>query len=177
MAEEEIPDELGDEAEGEGLTEGLEKKKISGKKIVIGVAAVLLLVVAGTVGFLMMGPSAEEEEAARLAAEQLKIEQAKPTFVDLPEILVNLNSGGRKASYLKIRISLELESDQDVPLLEDRMPRVIDHFQVYLRELRQEDIDGSAGMFRLKEELLRRVNASVAPVHVKDILFRELLVQ
>lgn len=177
MAEEEIPDDLDEGVEGDGLTEGLEKKKFSGKKIVIAVGAVLLLGIIGAVVFFMMGPSAEEEEAAKAAAEQLELEEAKPTFFDMPEILVNLNSGGRKASYLKVRISLELDKAEDLPQLEERLPRVIDHFQVYLRELRQEDIDGSAGMFRLKEELLRRVNASVAPVQVKDILFRELLVQ
>ncbi|MCK5576178.1 MAG: flagellar basal body-associated FliL family protein [Sphingomonadales bacterium] len=177
MAEEEIPDDLDEGVEGDGLTEGLEKKKFSGKKIVIAVGAVLLLGIIGAVVFFMMGPSAEEEEAAKAAAEQLELEEAKPTFFDMPEILVNLNSGGRKASYLKVRISLELDEAEDLPLLEERLPRVIDHFQVYLRELRQEDIDGSAGMFRLKEELLRRVNASVAPVQVNDILFRELLVQ
>ena len=40
------------------------------------------------------------------------------------------------------------------------MPRVMDAFQTYLRELRPSDLDGSAGLYRLKEELTRRVNAS-----------------
>jgi flagellar FliL protein len=57
------------------------------------------------------------------------------------------------------------------------MPRIIDNFQVYLRELRLDDLRGSAGIYRLREELLMRVNTAAQPVHVKDVLFREMLVQ
>ena len=95
----------------------------------------------------------------------------------MQEILVNLNTGGRKSSFLKIRISLELERASDVPLIESVMPRVIDNFQVYLRELRIDDLKGSAGMYRLREELMRRVSAATAPAGIKDVLFKEMLVQ
>jgi flagellar FliL protein len=98
-------------------------------------------------------------------------------FYDLPEILVNLNSTGRKQNFLKIRISLELESPLDVGKIESVMPRIIDNFQVYLRELRIEDLQGSAGLLRLREELLARVNSSVKPAKVNDVLFKEMLVQ
>lgn len=46
-----------------------------------------------------------------------------------------------------------------------------------MRELRPSDLDGSAGMYRLKEELLRRVNMTVYPAKVDAVLFKELLVQ
>lgn len=90
---------------------------------------------------------------------------------------MNLNSGGRKASYLKVSVALEVEDESSIPDIEAKLPRIIDNFQVYLRELRVDDLDGSAGMFRLKEELLRRVNASVAPTQINDILFKEMLIQ
>ena len=57
------------------------------------------------------------------------------------------------------------------------MPRVIDQFQSYLRELRVEDVRGSAGVMRLKEELLRRANLAVAPTPVRDVLLKEMIVQ
>ncbi len=57
------------------------------------------------------------------------------------------------------------------------MPRIIDNFQVYLRELRVEDLKGSAGMYRLREEMLIRVSAAVAPAKINDVLFKEMLVQ
>ena len=92
-------------------------------------------------------------------------------------MIVNLNTGGRKSTFLKIRVSLELEDAGDISRIETVMPRILDNFQVYLRELRIEDLKGSSGMYRLREELLTRVNAAAAPAKVHDVLFKELLVQ
>ena len=57
------------------------------------------------------------------------------------------------------------------------LPRVMDAFQTYLRELRPTDLEGSAGLYRLKEELTRRVNASIAPSRINAVLFKEVVVQ
>ena len=105
-------------------------------------------------------------------------------FFDLPEMLVNLNSSGRQTNYLKLTVSLEIDDplaverlEKLVERLEKLLPRIVDNFQVYLRELRVEDLSGSAGVYRLKEELLARVNAAVEPINVTDVLFKEMLVQ
>ena len=98
-------------------------------------------------------------------------------FYDLPTMVVNLGKGKKKQTYLKIRFSLELDETQDLKTLERLLPRVIDHFQVYLRELRVDDLHGSAGLYRLKEELLRRVSVAAHPVKIRDVLFKEMLIQ
>ena len=96
---------------------------------------------------------------------------------DLPEMIVNLVSNPKKPAYLKIHMSLELDENEDLATLERLMPRVIDHFQVFLRELRVDDLNGSAGIYRIKEELLRRVSVAVYPVEIRDVLFKEMLIQ
>lgn len=98
-------------------------------------------------------------------------------FYDLPEMVVDLNTGGRQAHFLKVRVSLELASQADVARVEEVMPRVIDNFQVFLRELRVEDLQGAAGIYRVREELLRRVGNAVRPARVNAVLFKEMLVQ
>ena len=98
-------------------------------------------------------------------------------FMDLPDMLVNLQSTGRKQSFLKIHVALELDNPADQPKVDAVMPRIVDSFQVYLRELRTDDLQGAAGMHLLREELLSRVSLAVQPVKVKDILFREILIQ
>jgi len=98
-------------------------------------------------------------------------------FYDLPEMLVNINTAGRKRNFLKLRVSLELANEADINMVENVLPRIVDNFQVYLRELRLEDLQGAAGMYRLREELLMRVNAAVRPAQVKDVLFKEMIVQ
>ncbi|WP_416899745.1 MAG: flagellar basal body-associated FliL family protein [Minwuia sp.] len=98
-------------------------------------------------------------------------------FFELPDMIVNLNSSGSQPRFLKIRVALEFGDRRLVGKVRKVMPRIIDHFQVYLRELRREDLRGSAGMYRLKEELMIRVNQSVQPSRVRDVLFKEMLVQ
>lgn len=98
-------------------------------------------------------------------------------FYDLPEMLVNINTAGRTRNFLKMRVSLELANETDINRVENVLPRIVDNFQVYLRELRLEDLQGAAGMYRLREELLNRVNAAVRPAQVKDVLFKEMIVQ
>ncbi len=148
------------------------------KKLLILIAGgLLLLLISGGVlyvtGVVDKVFGHKEQEKAKLA------EKAAPpaVFFDLPDLLVNLNTTGRKASFLKLSVSLELEHAEDLPRLQAVMPRIIDNFQVYLRELRVEDLRGSGGIYRLREELLARVNAAAAPVKITDVLFKEMLVQ
>src|SRR5690606_8356577 len=95
---------------------------------------------------------------------------AEVVYVDLPDILVNLKSTDRNSSFLKLSIALEVSGEAQADAIRKQMPRIADSFQVYLRELRIDDLSGSAGMFRLKEELLRQVNTTIAPFRINDVL-------
>lgn len=99
------------------------------------------------------------------------------SYYNLPEFLVNLNTGGKQTSFIKMKITLETPSDSDMDAIDSFMPRITDSFNTYLRELRSSDLAGSAGLYRLREELLLRVNKTIYPSKVNDILFRELIIQ
>ena len=101
----------------------------------------------------------------------------RPVFLPLGDILVNLSSSGKRPNFLKIKVSLELANEKDKESLQALKPRIIDNFQVYLRELRIEDLRGSAGLYRLREELLLRVTEAAHPIRIRDVLFQEMLVQ
>lgn len=167
----EIDDLNGDFSED--LADGLQKKKLSGRQIVLFGGAALLILLLGAVLWIMLAGGSDDKKAETAAVAEAK----EILFYELPELLVNLNTGGRKASYLKITVALEVDRRSAIAQLDAKLPRVIDDFQIYLRELRLEDLNGSAGMFRLKEELLSRVNTSLYPTEVKDVLFKEMLVQ
>ena len=92
-------------------------------------------------------------------------------------MLVTLNSADRRQSLLKIKVSLEVSNQKDVAKIQQIMPRVIDNFQTYLRELRTEDLRGSAGMYLLREELFTRISVAAKPAKVSAVLFKEMLVQ
>ena len=100
-----------------------------------------------------------------------------PQFMEIPDLIVNLNSTSSQPRFLKLRVQIEVKNPQDLAAVQAVAPRVIDHFQTYLRELRVQDLKGSAGIYKLRQELVRRVNAAAYPVTIKDVLFQEILIQ
>ena len=150
---------------------GAGKKPGLKKLLIIGIPVLLLLAGAGAYFSGLLGGGKEDKHAAEAVNKEVAV------FYDLPDMLVNLSPTGGRTSYLKMKVALELPDAAASQAIEPIMPRVMDAFQVYLRELRVEDLDGSAGMFRLKEELLRRVNMAAAPVQVRTVLFKEMIVQ
>ncbi|MEZ5863668.1 MAG: flagellar basal body-associated FliL family protein [Geminicoccaceae bacterium] len=95
----------------------------------------------------------------------------------MPDVLVNLQSGGQRIRFLKLRAALEVGSEDVATRVEALMPRIMDSFQLYLRALTVEEVSGSGGLQRLKEELAARVNYAVQPTRVDDVLVKEMLVQ
>jgi len=183
MADEEDLEDEEPEDEDDGGKGDESSDKPGGKKKLIIIAVVLLLATGGIAAAYFTGllqPIIElitGEEATEEEEEEKKVDKENAVFLPLEELIVNLNAGGRKSTFLKIRISLELVDGGDISRIESVMPRIMDNFQVYLRELRIEDLKGSAGMYRLREELLTRVNAAAAPAKIQDVLFKEILVQ
>lgn len=175
-----MSDENNSEAEDDDLAEGLEQKKTSGKKIIIIAAVVVGVLALGAGGyfFFMSGDDEHANDLAQGEADSKLIEEqaTELLFLELEPMLVNLDTAGGKPKYLKLTISLEVDKQTSLDELNKKMPRIIDQFQSYLRQLRIEDLNGSAGMFRLKEELLIKVNEAVYPTRVNDVLFKEMLV-
>jgi flagellar FliL protein len=159
------------EAEEDGEAKPKKKGFLSLKMMIIAGAAVAVLGGGGTGAWLMMSGGHQEEKPAVVVV--------KPAvFFDVPEVLVNLSTAaGERSQYLKVKIVLELPDATVQPQIQTTMPRVMDTFQTYLRELRPSDLDGSAGLYRLKEELTRRINVAVAPSRITAVLFKEIIVQ
>jgi flagellar FliL protein len=163
------PDEEGGGDAKPAKPKGKFSLKLSRKMMIIIGAAVVVLGGAGYGAKMYFGHGAKK-------AEQAEVKPA--SFVDLPEVLVNLsNAGSDRTQYLKVKVTLEVPDKEMVPHIQPLMPRVMDAFQTYLRELRPTDLDGSAGLYRLKEELTRRVNVAVAPNKITAVLFKEIVVQ
>ena len=151
-------------------------KKGGRKMLVVTVVPAFLLVAgAGSYFLLFAGKGAAPAAEAHGAAPA-----APASFIfNLPTMTINLNTedGETRETFLRLSIALEVDSEGTMTLIQPKMAKVVDAFQVYLRELRRSDLEGSAGIYRLKEELLRRVNVAIAPQEVKTILFKEILVQ
>lgn len=183
MAEEDQTTEVGEEGEG--------AEKGGSKMLLIIIIAVVLIGGAGAGAFFMLGgedaaeEGAQQEEVAATAetAEDgsdpnaAAADQVQAFFFEVPELLVNLASAGASNRYLKMKVNLELASEADAAAIERVMPRIVNDFQLYLRQLRVEDLQGAAGVYRLREALLLRANQAAQPLQVNDVLFKEILVQ
>lgn len=165
----------GASASGEEAGTAFKKSK---KKLIIAALALLLIVggVAGAYFAGVFGGSHEKAEGeVELGEDGLPIN--KPIFFTMPDFLINLNATGRQTSFLKATIVLELEKESDAKMVEANMPRLLDSYNTYMRELRSSDLVGSAGIQRLREELLLRANKTMAPAKINDVLFKEIIVQ
>ena len=160
-----------EEAEGaEAKDAAAPKRRFSLKLIIMVAGGVVGLAAIGGGGYFFFGHHGNTAAAATTVK--------PPIFVDMPDVLVNLsNPASERTQYLKVKIVLEVPDSEVVTQIQPLMPRVMDAFQTYLRELRPTDLDGSAGLYRLKEELTRRVNAAVSPNRITAVLFKEIVVQ
>jgi flagellar protein FliL len=159
------------DAAGEGAGAPVAAPRPAGRrKIAIAGAAALLLAGGGAGAYsFMAGGSPDAAGAAR-----------KPVaFVEIREMTVNLapEPGEARQRYLKFRVALEVKDPKVISEIQPLLPRVEDMFQVFARELRASDLEGSSGVYRLREELLRRVNIALHPAKVDAVLFKDIVVQ
>lgn len=168
---------LDDEGSGKGL---------NAKKLLMIIIPVLILGVGAALYFTGViggkeehaeGEKVETSSGAHSGEEGAEAGAPVVQYMEIPDLLVNLSSAGGPPRFLKLKVKLEVASPEDLAKLEAVAPRVVDQFQTFLREMRVQDLRGSAGIYRLRQELLYRVNLAAQPVKVKDVLFQEMLVQ
>lgn len=163
-----LENELDGEEDAEG---GADRKK---RMIIIGAVVAVVLIVAAAVYFLFFAsrPSAEE---ARKAAEEAAREGV--VYVDMPEMVVNLRSPDGQNAFLKINFALAAKDEKIAEELKKELPAIRDAMQPFLRELRPEDLAGSAAVYRIKEEMTRRAVQRVGPDKIDDIMIQDMVQQ
>jgi flagellar FliL protein len=162
MAEAALAEDLADEGEGKAAAPAKSKKKLF---LYGGAGLGVLLLVIGSYFMFFSGKPADKQEVV------------KSVYFELPEMTVNLSASSERPQYLRVKVTLEMADAKVQDAVKTAMPRVIDAFQVHLRELRAVDLEGSAGLYRLREELMRRINVAIAPSKIRAVLFKEVVVQ
>ncbi len=161
-----------------GASPDAEPKKKGGKKLLLAVPVLLVAVGAGGwfSGMIpkMLGHGAAAPHAGALASEA---KAAPPVYVDVPEIVSNLNVPGKRPSYMKLHAKLEVAAASDEAAVAAAMPRIQDMFQTYLRDMRPEELRGSEGSYRLREEFISRASIAATPAKVMDVLFVEMIIE
>src|SRR5258707_8174074 len=107
MTDQAIADDLAESPEGE---EKAASPRFSRKKLILFIAAPLLALLIIGAGLYFTGMLNRFFGHKAEIHEEEKAPPKVTVFYDLPDLLVNLNGAGRKASFLKMSVSLELES-------------------------------------------------------------------
>lgn len=159
--------------------EGEKPAKKKGKLLLIAIPVLLIALGAGGwFSGIIPGLLASKPKTAKIdSSKPVVVAAAPPVYVDVPEIITNLNVPGKRPSYMKLHAKLELGSKSDEAAVTAAMPRIQDLFQTYLRDMRPEELRGSEGSYRLREELIDRATLAAAPARVTDVLFLELIIE
>jgi flagellar protein FliL len=164
-------------------------KENKGKKGLVVIIAVLLLAGAGAALYFsgMLDSVLKKEEMAEAVAEEATKSSDAPAaskkvpldvvYYELPHIMANLNPGSATPSFIKTTITIEAPNQEVVTRLQAIQPKVMDVINTYVRELRPSDLKGSAGIQRLREEIMMRINKTLDPDKVNNVLFKEILIQ
>ncbi|MDE2005450.1 MAG: flagellar basal body-associated FliL family protein [Rhodospirillales bacterium] len=151
-----------------------EKGKGGGKrKLVMLGAPVLLLAALGAGGWF----SGLLPHLLGMGGKPGKAKPAPPVFVDLPDMIANMNTDPSRPRYIKLKARIEVAAGKDADAVHALMPRLVDLFQTYLREVRPGDLRGAMGTYRLREELIARADVAIAPARIRDVLFVQMIVQ
>lgn len=186
-----------EETDIEDGAEGEEKPKKSPLKLILFIGLpVLILLLAGVGGFLLFSgggdDAAEHADSSHgesgadghggdthAAAEQ----HAEPHYFDLREgdgevetITTNIRSSDGRPVLVQLKLSFESTNPEMESILQSHVDPIMDQFIMFLRELREDDLYGSAGMHRVRLELLRRVNLAIEPAQVDAVLIQEFLI-
>ncbi len=160
--------------------QGFVKKLLGNKKLLLIAGGGLLLLLLGGGAGLYFFVFSKGDEPVQTATSSIPAMPAVPpqvAYYDIPDLIVNIQSVDGSPVYLKMAVSLELYTVEEKAGIQALVPRIVDQFQGYLRELRPDDLKGSAGIMRVKEELLRRTNVAAAPYKVRDVLLKEMIIQ
>ncbi|MBF7012891.1 flagellar basal body-associated FliL family protein [Novosphingobium sp. HR1a] len=164
-------------------------KKKGGKVRLIAIAVVAVGMLAGAGGvywYMQKGGSEHAEEKQAEAAPEEGSEggeghgaaDADPSasYIEVAPMMVNLRGGGAQAKFVKLRFVV-VAAEGKTDAVKARLPVILDALQPFLRELRPDDLNGSAAVFRIKEEMIRRSTEALGKGMVRDILIQDLIQQ
>jgi flagellar FliL protein len=136
----------------------------------IGLAAGLVLAVSGG-AYAFLSAGSEEAEAVTPTV------SSNSKFVEAPPMLINVHDADGRAHFLKLRFVIVAADEDKADEVKDKMPLIVDSLQSFLRELRPDDLAGSAAVYRIKEEMMVRMRRGFGAGSIEDVLIQDLVEQ
>ncbi|RED12944.1 flagellar basal body-associated FliL family protein [Pontivivens insulae] len=94
-------------------------------------------------------------------------------FLPIPPVVVSLGPDAPKP-HLRFAATLDIHPDR-LAEAEYLLPRISDVLITYLRAVRPTDLEDPSAMFRLRAQMMRRVELILGPESVRDLLITEFI--
>lgn len=164
------------------MSEKVKQKKASNKlMLIIGVSTICAIGGGGIfftpLGHKLLGKEENKDiKEEKKSEKELEKEAMDVTFLPLPELTINLRSKD-KTRILRSTFVLAIANEKEREHINHFIPVIVDQFNTFLREMEATDLQGAAGIERISQEMLTRINQITAPLKVKEVLVRDFLIQ
>lgn len=154
------------------------EEKPKKKKFLFIILAVLIVAIGGGgffayTKFLAPKPAVTEEALGETKKELVETEGE---MFDLEPFVVNLSDPKAKR-FLKLKVTLELDSLEAKTKAEKLVPKMRDMVIMMLTSLSFEEVMTPEGKIRIRDELLERFNLILRPERVRNIFFTDFVIQ
>ncbi|MDP2193958.1 MAG: flagellar basal body-associated FliL family protein, partial [Alphaproteobacteria bacterium] len=148
--------------------------------IIIG-GIVLFLIIAGVASFFLI-PGFKEKFAPKpdpevLRQQKLERQALEVTYLPMPEIKVNLKATNGSPKVLTATFVLALADENMRNSVNHLLPEIENQFNTFLREMTAKDLEGIAGIDRITREMLMRINRSITPFQILDVLVNKFYIK
>lgn len=111
--------------------------------------------------------------SAKSAPKTMQSSAGDFAFIAVDPLIISIGEAGANR-HLRFKAQLEVEKahEDDVAAI---MPRIVDVLNGYLRAIRLADIEDNVALFRLRAQMLRRVQLVAGPGRVRDVLIQEFV--
>ena len=171
----------GDKKEAKEEKGGKSKLAIfENKAILLGVIVVAQALVAiGLTQFLIVPKlGVQGAEIGAQAGQDKPTEMPKMgVLVGLEDIIVTLQSTGKKPRYLRININLEVKDAMVGQVVSTRMPQLRDMVIMACSEKTPEELATPEGKKGLRDEIFRRIDEKMPEGTLMNVYFSDLVVQ
>ena len=146
------------------------------KIIAIGVLALgLILGGGGTVGvlyYLGLVGGKEDSSGRQVAVVSL----GSPELIDFPEMNVDLKVSTCRSPYVRFRMTIEATGNAR-SLVTAMQPQIADAIQQHLRSQERQQLVGTEGADRLRNEARDTINRLIAPERINSVIFKKFVLQ
>jgi flagellar basal body-associated protein FliL len=138
-------------------------------------AAILAVVLLRPAGLAAVKPAPAAAEATAAPASGRVAQGPGPTL-RLPDLTVRLRNP-EFDRYARVGVEIELNQEEDRTAIQPYLPMLRDAYLGWFSDRAVEDLQGSDGLARAKEELLRRLEEIVPGRRVRALYITDFVVQ